>query len=76
MTKTTTRATGANVKAEMARRGVTQTELAARLNITQSALSKRLRGAVSINVDELAAIGHALDVPVFDLLASAEVSAA
>lgn len=76
MTKTTARATGANIKAEMARRGVTQTGLAARLDITQSALSKRLRGVISLNVDELAAIADALDVPVSTLLAGVETSAA
>lgn len=68
MTKTATRTTGANVKAEMARRGVTQTDLADRLGMKQSALSKRLRGVISLNIDELTEIAKVLDVPLSALL--------
>lgn len=51
---------GANVRAEMARRGLTQTQLAAQIGISQAQLSKRLAGQIAFDVDELAAIGEAL----------------
>ena len=74
MTPTPSHATGANVKAEMARRGVTQTVLAEMTGIPQSALSKRLRGRIAFNVNELAGISAALGVPLADLLPSESVA--
>lgn len=69
MTHTPAQRIGANVRAEMARRGVSQTALAEQLGITQTAVSTRLRGKVAFNVDELAAVAAALDVPIGALLA-------
>lgn len=70
MELTTPRTTVAdNVRAAMARRRVTQNALAADLDMTQQALSRRLTGAVAFNVDELHAAAAALDVPVTSLLA-------
>jgi transcriptional regulator with XRE-family HTH domain len=60
--------TGANVRAEMARRGVTQQTLAAHLNLPQSAVSNRLRGKTAFNVNELAAAAAFLGVPLSALL--------
>lgn len=68
MTKTSTRTAGANIRAEMARRQVTQTEMAQHLGITQPALSKRIRGIVPLNIDELAAIADRLEVPLDAIL--------
>jgi transcriptional regulator with XRE-family HTH domain len=54
---------GANVRAEMARRSVTQTTLAAALGISQAQVSKRLAGAVAFDVNELRAVADFLGVP-------------
>jgi transcriptional regulator with XRE-family HTH domain len=55
---------GANVRAEMARAGVSQAAMARILNLSQSPVSMRLRGATPFTAHELAAIAHYLDVPV------------
>ena len=62
---------GANIRAEMARRGVSQVALCARLDhlgLSQSQLSKRLSGAVPLDVNEVAAIAEALAVDLSILL--------
>lgn len=67
MHTTTSAAVGANVRAEMARRGMMQQELATTIGLSQPGLSKRLRGAVAFDVDELAAVATALDIAPADL---------
>lgn len=67
--------TGANVRAEMARRGVSQTDLSARLGMNQSQISKRLSGTIAFTIDELVAIATTLGVPLAALL-PADVAAA
>ena len=65
----------ANVRAEVARRGLSQSALAAALNLTQSAVSRRLSGTVEFTASELAALAEHLQVPVsvfFDTPALAE----
>jgi transcriptional regulator with XRE-family HTH domain len=69
MTNTPAQRIGANVRAEMARRGISQTTLAEKLALTQPSISSRLRGQVAFNVDELAVVAEALDVPLAALLA-------
>ena len=69
MTQTPTAQTGANVRAEMARRGVSQTAMASHLGLGQSALSKRLRGVIAFDINELTAIAQHLDVPLDTLIA-------
>lgn len=69
MRQTPATRTGANVKAEMARAGIGQVQLAARLGLSQTAVSSRLRGVVAFNVDELAAVARVLEVPVSTLVA-------
>lgn len=68
MAETPAAVTGANVKAEMARRGVNQTALAAVIGVTQPQVSARLRGIVAFNVNELHAVADFLDVDVTALL--------
>ena len=68
MTTTPTAATGANVRAEMARRGLSQAALAQRLNVSQTAISKRLRGETPFDINELTRIAEVLDVPLDTLL--------
>lgn len=61
----------ANVRAELARKGITQTDLAAELSKSQPWISRRLSGRVPFNVAELAAIASVLDIAVTELLAVA-----
>lgn len=68
MHTTPTAATGANVRAEMARQGVTQADLAARLHVSQTQVSARLRGRVPFDVNELVLIAATLGVPLAALL--------
>lgn len=56
-----------NIKAEMARRGVTQHDLAAALGKTQQTISYKLRGGAAITVRELELIAGRLGVPTVDL---------
>lgn len=61
----------ANVRAELARKGITQTDLAAKLAKSQPFVSRRLSGLVPFNVAELAAIASVLDITVADLVVAA-----
>lgn len=58
----------ANVRAEMARQRKRQADLGEVLGLTQGAVSKRLNGAVALDVDEVGKIARFLDVPVASLL--------
>ncbi len=58
----------ATVRAEMARRRVTQTALADVLGMTQTALSRRISGAIPFDVNELHAIAEHLGLPPAALL--------
>lgn len=67
----TAQAVAAEVRAEMARQGVSQTALAERLGWPQPRLSRRLtdgKTAVPFEVAELVAVADALDVPVIQFL--------
>ena len=75
MALTPTAQTGRNVRAEMARAGVSQIDLAERVGLSQSGLSKRLRGVVPFDVNELDSIATALGVPVVALLPQPEAVA-
>lgn len=60
---TPTAVTGANVRAEMARKGVSQQTVATALGVKQSAVSARLRGVTPFDVNELVVISTLLGVP-------------
>jgi transcriptional regulator with XRE-family HTH domain len=60
--------TGANVRAEMARRNISQVTLAAAMKMSQPALSKRLRGITPFDVNEITEVAAYLGVTVGDLL--------
>ena len=62
--------TGANVRAEMARRGVSQTTLAENIGMSQAQVSKRLRGVIAFDINELHTVAAVLDVPLATLLPS------
>jgi transcriptional regulator with XRE-family HTH domain len=57
------RQVGANVRAEMARVGKSQEQIAAALRIGQASMSDRLRGVVPFRIPELVEIAHELGVP-------------
>ena len=62
------------VRAGMARKRVTQQALAAAISLSQAALSRRLRGEVAFDVNELTAVAAHLDIPLSDLLPSEAVA--
>lgn len=53
-----------NVKAELARRGVSQSSLSRQVGGSPQALARRMTGDIPFNVDDLARISNALGVPV------------
>lgn len=69
MPTTPSATTGANVRAEMARRGVTQTSMARHLGLSQAAVSARIKGKTPFDINELSIVAHVLDVPLDSLLA-------
>lgn len=58
----------AEVRAQMGRLDVTQTQLADALGVSQVAISRRLRGAVPFDVVELSAVADLLGCSVHDLI--------
>ena len=69
-------AVGARVHALLWAKRTTQATLARELGITATTLSKKLRGAVPITVDELARIAELLGVEVGELLGEEPVDPA
>jgi transcriptional regulator with XRE-family HTH domain len=67
---------GSNIRAEMARRGISQDALARALKRSQASISKRLRGEVSITIDDAAAIAAHLGIPLSALLDGVEITEA
>lgn len=68
MNDLTAQRVAANVRAELARQRITQTQLAAALRIAQSAVSRRLLGSVAFSLGELIEVARFLKVPVRTLL--------
>jgi len=58
----------AGVRAELARAGKTQGDLASHLGISQPQVSARMRGSVEFRLSELRGIAAWLDVPLAALL--------
>lgn len=67
----TARRIAANVRHRMREAGISQTDLAAHLGISQSALSRRLLGQAEFFVNELDKIAAAFDCSVADLMSDA-----
>ena len=63
MTNTPSAAAGANVRAEMARKGLTQATLARHLGLSQAAVSARIKGRTPFDINELVIVATVLDVP-------------
>ena len=72
MAKSVSVSVASNVRAELARRGLTQRELADKLGLTQTAISSRLRGIVAFDVDELAVVAETLGVRIESLMTGVE----
>ena len=64
-----------NVRAEMARAGVSQVELARRLGRSQQYITSRVVGSVSFGVDELETVASALGTTIDQLLSERAVKA-
>ena len=62
------RSVSANIRAEMARRGLTQGVLAEALGLSRPSISNRFRGVVPWTVDELAIVADGLGIDPADLL--------
>lgn len=54
----------AEIRAEIARQRLTQTELAARMGISQAAFSRNLNGRVPLTVDFVQEVAGVLGVPI------------
>ena len=67
-TSTPTSIVASNVRAELARRRISQTRLAHLLKMSQPAVSKRLSGITPIDINDLFGIADALGVAPADLL--------
>lgn len=57
-----------NIKAELARRDITQRELASHLGISSAAVNQRLSGVTRISTDDLVRIAQLLGVDASSLL--------
>ena len=66
----------AEVRAEMARQGVTAAKVAAATNISPASLSRRLNGTSDFTVAEMFRVAGFLQVTLSDLLRRAETIAA
>ena len=58
----------AEVRAAMGRTRYTQTRLADQIGMSQAALSRRLRGEVAFDINELSAVAAAMDITLSELL--------
>ena len=63
------------VRAEMARRGETQTTLAPKIGLTQSGLSRRLTGTAEWTVTDLYRLAQVFDLPLSTFLPELQASA-
>lgn len=59
-----------NIRAEVARRKLSQVKLAEQVGIRQQALSRRLNGTTPFRIDELVRIAAVLDIPLAELVAA------
>lgn len=67
----TTQRIAANVRAEMARRQITQSAMSKETGLSQTAISRRLVGSIPFTVNELDRIADILTVPVSHLIGEA-----
>ena len=72
MNQTAGERTAATVRAELARQRITGRELSRELKWSATSTWRRLSGDVPFDIDELAAIGRVLNVPLCQLVTDAE----
>lgn len=65
----------ANVRAELARRRIRQTEVADRLGVSRQNVSQRLNGTVDFRVGELIAIADMCGITLAELIDGVKASA-
>ena len=65
----------ANVRAELARRRITQTDVAQRLGVSRQNVAQRLNGSVDFRVGELIAVADMLGITILELLDGVKASA-
>lgn len=70
MTTNQAETVGAAVRAELARKRISQTELASKLHLSQTAVSRRLTGKKAFDVNELAVVADVTGVPLDRLVAA------
>lgn len=68
-------ATGARIKGFMASRSITQAQVAAHLGLSQPAVSRRLRGEVPFNVDEIHSLAALFKTTVTRLMEDVDAEA-
>lgn len=66
----------AEVRAQLARKRISGTALAEKMNVSGAYISRRLTGEVPFDVADLEQIGQILDVPAIRFLEDADRSAA
>lgn len=71
MTQNLSVTVASNIRAEVARRRINQTDLADLLGLSQAAVSRRLAGITPMRLDEIAVIADLLDCPVSHLVTDA-----
>lgn len=59
---------GANVRAEMARRQISQHTVGDHLGLSQTGISKRLAGTIPFDINEVVALAHLFQIDVTALL--------
>jgi len=74
MTTSVTQSVAAEVRAELARKRIPQSDLAEVLGVSQAGISRRLSGATPFDVNELAAVAAFLGVPVGKLMPAENVA--
>lgn len=65
----------ANVRAELARRRITQTDVAQRLGVSRQNVAQRLNGSVDFRVGELISVADMLGITIAELLDGVKASA-
>ena len=73
---TPTEPLASNLRAEMARRRLSQTETAAHIGLSYASFNDRLRGRTPFSVDQLLALANLFGVGVSDLVANSAAQGA
>ena len=68
MSTTHAKSAAANIRAELARRGLTQSDVAPHLGLTRQAVSRRLVGPTPFTLDQLYKIAELVGVPISVLI--------